>query len=68
MCSNIALTLLVASVTQMLRATLILFTAVFSVLILKMKLYKHHYASLFIIVVGLVMVGSSQLLEEQPGG
>jgi len=42
-CSNIALTLLVASVTQMLRATLILFTAMFSVLILKMKLHKHHY-------------------------
>lgn len=42
-CSNIALTLLVASVTQMLRATLILFTAMLSVLILKMKLQKHHY-------------------------
>lgn len=68
MCSNIALTLLVASITQMLRATLILFTAVFAVLILKMKLYKHHYASLIIIVVGLCMVGSSQLFEEQPGG
>jgi drug/metabolite transporter (DMT)-like permease len=59
MCSNIALTMLVASVTQMLRATLIIFTAAFSVWILKMKLYKHHYFSLMLIVAGLVLVGLS---------
>jgi drug/metabolite transporter (DMT)-like permease len=47
----------------MLRATLIIFTAMFSVIILKMKLYKHHYLSLMLIIVGLVLVGLSQALD-----
>jgi hypothetical protein len=47
----------------MLRATLIIFTAMFSVIILKMKLFKHHYFSLMLIIVGLVLVGLSQALE-----
>jgi drug/metabolite transporter (DMT)-like permease len=63
MCSNIALTMIAASITQMLRATLIIFTAIFSVLILKMKLYKHHYFSLGLIVIGLVLVSLSQVFE-----
>lgn len=67
-CSCIALTLLVASVTQMLKTAIILFTAIFSVLILKMKLYKHHFASLVAIIGGLGMVASAQFIEEGPGG
>ena len=47
----------------MLRATLIIFTAVFSVVILKMKLFRHHYLSLLLITVGLVLVGLSQAFE-----
>jgi drug/metabolite transporter (DMT)-like permease len=61
LCSNIALTMIAASITQMLRATLIIFTACFSVWILHMKLYKHHYLSLGLIVVGLISVGLSQV-------
>jgi drug/metabolite transporter (DMT)-like permease len=68
LCSNIALTLLAASITQMLRATLIIFTAMFSVWILKMKLMRHHYLSLVVICIGLVMVGTSQIGQEQTGG
>ena len=59
LCSNIALTLIAASITQMLRATLIIFTACFSVWILKMRLYRHHYLALLLIIVGLVCVGLS---------
>lgn len=59
LCSNIALTMVAASITQMLRATLIMFTAVFSVVILKMKLYRHHYFSLVLILLGLIGVGLS---------
>jgi drug/metabolite transporter (DMT)-like permease len=61
LCSNIALTLIAASITQMLRATLIIFTAGFSVWILKMKLYRHHYISLVLILIGLTSVGLSQV-------
>ena len=63
MCSNIALTMIAASITQMLRATLIIFTAIFSVVILKMKLYKHHYFSLILILIGLILVSLSQVFE-----
>jgi drug/metabolite transporter (DMT)-like permease len=45
----------------MLRATLIIFTAAFSVLILKMKLFRHHYFSLVVICTGLALVGASQI-------
>jgi hypothetical protein len=50
----------------MLRATLIIFTAMFSVIILKMKLFRHHYLSLILIVIGLVLVGLSQVLYPSP--
>jgi drug/metabolite transporter (DMT)-like permease len=59
LCSNIALTMIAASITQMLRATLIIFTACFSVWILHMKLYRHHYLSLGLILIGLISVGLS---------
>jgi drug/metabolite transporter (DMT)-like permease len=45
----------------MLRATLVLFTALFAVIILKMKLFKHHYFALIVICIGLAMVGVSSL-------
>jgi drug/metabolite transporter (DMT)-like permease len=47
----------------MLRSTLIMFTAMFSVCILKMKLFKHHYFSLVLIMIGLVLVGLSQVFD-----
>jgi drug/metabolite transporter (DMT)-like permease len=50
----------------MLRATLIIFTAMFSVIILKMKLYRHHYLSLVLIMIGLVLVGLSQVFYPSP--
>jgi drug/metabolite transporter (DMT)-like permease len=50
----------------MLRATLIIFTAVFSVIILKMKLYRHHYLSLVLIMIGLILVALSQILYPSP--
>lgn len=62
LCSNIALTLIAASVTQMLRATLVIFTAFFSVFILKMHLRRHHYSSLTLILAGLLMVGISTII------
>ena len=48
----------------MLRATLIIFTAMFSVIILKMKLFRHHYLSLVLITIGLVLVGLSQAIDQ----
>ena len=62
LCSNIALTMIAASITQMLRSTLIIFTALFSMWILHMKLYKHHLFSLGLILIGLICVGLSQVI------
>lgn len=50
----------------MLRATMIIFTAMFSVIILKMKLYRHHYFSLVLIMIGLVLVALSQVFYPSP--
>jgi len=38
----------------------------FSVIILKMKLYRHHYLSLVLIMIGLVLVGLSQVFYPSP--
>lgn len=61
LCSNIGLTLIAASITQMLRTTLIIFTACFSVWILHMKLFNYHYLSLGLILIGIISLGLSQI-------
>jgi drug/metabolite transporter (DMT)-like permease len=58
------LTMMAGSVYQMFRGSLILFTAIFSVIFLKNKLYRHHYLALTIVISGLLLVGmSSQLYK-----
>lgn len=59
---NISMTLIAASVNQMLRATLVLFTAFLSVFYLKNRMYRHHIAALGIIIVGAIFVALSLIL------
>jgi drug/metabolite transporter (DMT)-like permease len=57
-----ALSLMAPSVYQMIRGAVIFITALFSLIFLKAKYYRHHITSLCIVFVGIFLVGlSSQL-------
>lgn len=58
------LTMMAGSVYQMFRGSLIFFTAAFSVIFLKNKLYRHNYLALCIVIIGLTLVGLSSLLMD----
>jgi drug/metabolite transporter (DMT)-like permease len=47
----------------MLRSSVVVFTAILSVIFLKLKLYLHHKLSILAIVIGLFLVGLSTLLR-----
>ena len=53
----VALTMIEASIFQMLRAMIIIFTACMSIIFLKRKLYRHHWSAMGIITVGVFLVG-----------
>lgn len=54
---NITLTLIAASVTQMLRSSVVIFTAILALLFLNKRLYLHHWTSMAAIILGIVLVG-----------
>ena len=58
---NIALTMVAASVYQMLRGMKVLITALLSIIFLKKKLYRHHWTSVGVIFIGLILVGIAVL-------
>lgn len=53
----IALTQCAASVYQMMRGIIVVITALLAVIFLGRKQYRHHWTSLFMIVLGVVIVG-----------
>jgi hypothetical protein len=59
---NVALVLMAASIVQMFRSSLVMFTAIQSVLFLKRILYRHHWSSLAAILGGIVLVGVSHII------
>lgn len=54
---NIGLLFVAASIYQMTRGALVLFVGLFSVLFLKRKLHLYHWFSLFLVVLGVAIVG-----------
>ena len=64
---NIALTMVAASVYQMLRGMIIIITAAMSIIFLKRILYRHHWSSIGVIFIGVFMVGLAALLYETSG-
>lgn len=46
-----------ASVYQMMRGAIVFITAIFSVIFLKRKQYRHHWSSLATIIIGITIVG-----------
>ena len=54
---NITLTLISASVTQMLRSSVVIFTALLALIFLNKRLYLHHWTSMAAMVLGIFLVG-----------
>ena len=54
---NVGLLFVAASIYQMTRGALVLFVGLFSVLFLKRKLFAYHWLSMFIVVLGVALVG-----------
>jgi drug/metabolite transporter (DMT)-like permease len=58
---NVGLIYTTASVYQMLRGAVVLFTGSFSVLFLRRRLYAYHWFSLFLVVLGVSIVGLTSI-------
>jgi len=71
--SSISLSFLPSSIYQMFRGAVIIFTCSSSIIFLKNKYYRHHFFGIFVVVVGLVIVGLKAVLKgdsntgENPG-
>lgn len=64
----IALTLVDASVYQMMRGLIVFITALFSIIFLKRVLYRHHYTALGLIVGGIALVGVASIQNSSGEG
>jgi drug/metabolite transporter (DMT)-like permease len=51
----------------MLRSSVVVYTALLAVFILKRKLFNYHYVSILCIIIGLVFVGLSTSLKGSKG-
>ena len=60
---NIALTMIAASIVQMLRSSVFVFCALMAVFFLNRKLFIHHYSAMATIVIGTIVVGISYLTK-----
>lgn len=60
----VSLLMVPASVYQMLRGAIVIITAILAVIFLKKKQYRHHLTSLFVIFLGLAIVGVSSVEDE----
>ena len=65
---NVALTLIPASIYQMLRGMIIIVTSGFSILFLGRKLYRHHWCSVGVIFIGVMIVGIAAILKSNKSG
>ena len=65
---NVGLFYTYASAYQMLRGTIVLFTGVFTMSILKRKLRSNHWAGMFIITFGAFLVGIASIISCNPDG
>ena len=59
---NVATTMILQSVVQMLRSTIFVYCALLALFFLKKKLYRHHWTSMVVIVTGVILVGIGYLL------
>jgi len=59
----IGFTLTYASVVQMMRGAVVIFTGIFSVVFLKRKLYRYNWVGMFLVLVGLAIVGTGSVIQ-----
>jgi len=57
----IATTMIASSVVQMLKSTILVYCALLALIFLKKKLYRHHWASMLVIILGVALVGIGYL-------
>lgn len=62
---NLATTMIATSIVQMLRTTIFIYCALLALIFLKKRLYKHHWASMATIIVGVITVGLSYMFYRQ---
>jgi len=62
-CMYIGLTLTSASIYQMLRGSVVIFTGILSVLFLKNKQYKFHWLGMLLVLVGTILVGVASIID-----
>lgn len=65
---NVGLLFVAASIYQMTRGALVLFVGLFSVLFLRRKVYLYQWASLFVVVLGVALVGLAGALFSGDSG
>ena len=63
---NVGLLFVAASIYQMTRGALVLFVGLFSVLFLKRKLYLYQWSALFVVVLGVAIVGLAGAIDKDP--
>ena len=63
---NVGLLFVAASIYQMTRGALVLFVGLFSVLFLHRKLYLYQWSALFIVVIGVAIVGLAGAIAPNP--
>jgi len=56
-----------ASVFQMLRGSVVIFTGILSMVFLKQKLFKYHWLGMFFVLTGLAFVGVASMLSGSSG-
>ena len=61
--SSISLSFLASSIYQMFRGAIIIFTCIASILVLKSKYYRHHFLGIFIVIIGLAIVGVNAIIN-----
>ena len=65
--TNISMTMIAASIVQMMRSSIFVYCAILGMFYLKKKLYRQHGVSMFLIITGVVLVGLKKLLEKDQG-
>ena len=65
---NVSITMMPPSISQIMRSSVVIFTAVLAVVFLKRKLYRHHYVSLVGVCLGLSLVALSSFLAGSDSG
>ena len=64
----VSLTMTYASVFQMLRGAVVVFTGLLSVVFLKKRLFKRHWVGMTLVIIGLVLVGAASKIEGDDKG